>query len=74
MARRTCSIIIAGPMIAVQVDAAAVDDMFKRVRDACECARGEELRGLWRWIVRDDNIHKDDRPPAFLCALSGAGA
>ena len=32
--------------IVAQVEASAVDDMFRRVRDACESALGERLQGF----------------------------
>ena len=35
-----------GVLSVVQVDAAAVDDMFNRVRGACESVLGEGLRGF----------------------------
>ena len=33
-------------LIVAQVDAAAVDDMFQRVRNACESVLGEKLQGF----------------------------
>jgi hypothetical protein len=33
-------------LIVAQVDAAAVDDMFQRVRGACESVLGEKLQGF----------------------------